>query len=129
MYNSSILFNFLNSRMNSIFDIMFFPKFNFLNLSKDKAKFGIDTIKFFRKLMSSKFLLFINSTNDVNWLLAKFKILNFFRHAKFSINLILLLCKSRTSISGKHCKFLILLFANFQFLKFYFRINLKKVNY
>ena len=66
MYNSSIRFNFLNSRMNSIFDIMFLPKFNFLNLSNDKAKLGIDTIKFFLKLMSSKFLLFINSTNDVN---------------------------------------------------------------
>ena len=66
MYNSSMRFNFLNSKMNSIFDIIFLPRFNLRNLSKDKAKLGIDTIKFFRKLISSKFLLFINSTNDVS---------------------------------------------------------------
>ena len=44
MYNSSILFNFLNSNINSIFEIMFLPKFNFLNLSKYEDKFDIETI-------------------------------------------------------------------------------------
>ena len=66
IYNSSNLFNFLNSKIKSIFEIIFFPIFIFFNFSKLFDKFGIDTIKFFLRLISSKFLLFINSKNDVN---------------------------------------------------------------